>query len=418
MRPHLTKRLHNGRAGNYSLMLATAVIALLGFGALSIDTAYMRLSQAQAQDVADAASQAALIVLRQTGDQARATDAAEQIIGQNRVAGEAPELLDITYGNWDDTIADPVFTIDPVVPNAVSVTVGRVDDHAIPVLLARIWHVDDFGVRANAISATRSFQIVFVMDITGSWGESKYLDAREAVLTALDMVSSSASGVDEVGMTIFTNRYAWEYTPFTQIAVPANAAAVEADWAKLNIASKGGTDNDHDDGRPCHLKSLAKRNIFTDPDGGCYPDMPREYTDEPGTDHSTGIGLARQMFEDSSTGAVYRAMIVVTDGRPNGLGASSGTIRADQGYVEDRWTEYVGPVPRTGGEIRTETIAATQAMWDDLRVHTWAVTLVVDDWMLDAMVHGDGYKVVVSDSSQLAAVVSEIISEMPLAIVQ
>lgn len=418
MRPHLTKRLRNDRAGNYSLMLATAVIALLGFGALSIDTAYMRLSQAQAQDVADAASQAALIVLRQTGEQARATDAAEQIISQNRVAGEAPVLLDITYGNWDDTIADPVFTVDPVVPNAVSVTVGRVDGHAIPVLLARIWHVEDFGVRANAVSATRSFQIMFVMDITGSWGEAKYLDAREAALTALDMVSSSASGVDEVGMTIFTNRYAWEYTPFTQVAVPANAAAVRADWAKLNIASKGGTDTDHDDGRSCHLKSRANRNIFTHPDGGCYPDMPREYTDEPGTDHSTGIGLARQMFEESSTGAVYRAMIVVTDGRPQGLGAASGTIRADQGYVEERWTEYVGPVPRTGAEIRAETIAATQAMWDDLQVHTWAVTLVADDWMLDAMVHGDGYKVIVSDSSQLADVISEIISEMPLAIVK
>ena len=39
-------------------------------------------------------------------------------------------------------------------------------------------------------------------------------------------------------MTIFTNRFAWEYTPFTQIAIPANAASVRADWEQLNIASK------------------------------------------------------------------------------------------------------------------------------------------------------------------------------------
>ena len=146
--------------------------------------------------------------------------------------------------------------------------------------------------------------------------------------------------------------------------------------------------------------------------------MPREYTDEPGTDHSTGVGQAKQMFEESTSRAVYRAMLVVTDGRPNGLGAASGTIRDSQGYVEDRWREFRGPVPRTKDEIRYATIDATQNLWDTMNVNTWAVTLIQDDWMLDAMVHGDGYKVVISDSSQLAPVIAEILSEMPIAIVQ
>jgi hypothetical protein len=400
-------------------MLAAAVIALLGFGALSIDVAYMRLSQAQAQDIADAASQAALIVLRQTGDQAQAQDAAMRVINDNAVAGQPPDLVQITFGNWDDQAASPAFTVDPVVPNAVRVTVGREGGSAIPVLLARIWDYEDFEVRATAVSATRSFQIIFVLDITGSWGEAKFADARDAMIAAHGMVTESASGVDEVGMTIFTNRYAWEYTPLTQIAIPANAAAIKTEWEKLNIASKapvGAFNANPFDGVNC---DGTYANDFNSPQvGGCYPDMPREYTDEPGTDHSTGVLLAKQMFEESSTGAVYRAMIVITDGKPNDLGAASGAIRIAQGYTEDRWREYLGPVPRTKGDIRTATVAATLDLWNGLDVHTWAVTLVQDDPMLDNMLRGDGYKVIVNDSSQLTAVISEIISEMPLAIVE
>lgn len=414
--PTSLRRLPVRRRGNYSLMLAAAVVTLLGFGALSIDIAYMRLSAAQAQDVADAASQAALIVLRNTGSTASATAAAERVVALNRVAGEAPSMPSITFGQWEDGVG---FGPAAGVPHAVRVEVAREGGASIPLLLARIWDKDDFQVRATATSATRSFQIAFVLDITGSWGENKFRDAREAVLASLDMLTESASGVDEVGMTLFTNRYGWEYTPFTQIAIPANAAAMRTEWEKLNIASKApvGTFNANTtDGVNC---DSTYGNDFNSPQvGGCYPDMPREYTDEPGTDHSTGVLLAQDMFENSTSGAVYRAMLVITDGKPNNLGATSGNIRASQGYVEDRWREYKGPVPRTVGEIRTASITATEQLWNNLEVHTWAVSLVVDDPILDGMVQGDGYKVLVSNSNQLVEVLTGIISEMPLAIVE
>lgn len=427
-------RLAGRRRGNYSLMLAIVVIVLLGFGALSVDVAYMRYAQAQCQDVADAASQAALIALRQTGSEARSREAAEQIIALNEVAGAPPSVVDIVFGHWDDTAADPTFTTGgSSAPNAVRVTVARDEDNAsaIPFLLARIFGQDTFNVQATAVSATRSFQIVLVLDITGSWHENKFADARDAVLQALDMAADSASGVDEIGMTIFTNRYAWEYTPFTQISVGGNAAAVRADWEKLNIASKGGTDVDHYDGIDCALKPRSSRNDFTDPEGGCYPDMPREYTDEPGTDHSTGILLAKQMFEEAASGAVYRAMIIITDGKPNDLGAASGTLRAADGYVETRWREYVGPVPRSKADIRRESIAATQDLWNSMQVNTWMVSLVQRDSVMmpgeegvpveglgPGVPQGDGYWRLADHSSELATIIGQIISEMPLAIVE
>lgn len=403
------------RRGNYSVLLAVAIIALLGFGALSIDTAYMRLAQAQSQDVADAASRAALIVLRQTGDQTQARAAAERVVAENRVAGEAAVLTDLTFGNWDDTAVSPEFTIDPVVPNAVRATVRREEANAVPYLLARIWDKDRFDVGATATSATRSFQIALVVDITGSWQEGPFLDAREAVLLAHDMISNSASGVDEVGMAIFTGQYSWEYTPWAQISNPAVSASVRDDWAKLMIASKAGTDADDTDGVQCSLKSGAAINDFTSPDGGCYPDMPREYRDESGTDHSVGMLMAEQMFDSASTGAVYRAIIVLTDGQPNGTGAH--LAREAAGWEETRWNEIMAE-GKTTEQVRTESVATAQRLWDDKAVHTWVVSLESYQPFFEDMAQGDGYFIRTDNSGELAAIFAQIISEMPLALVE
>lgn len=410
--------MSRARRGNYALLLAVALVVVLGFGALALDIAYMLLGRAQTQDVADAASQAAMIALRQTGDEVLARRAAELIVDQNQVLGEPPEIDQIVFGSWDDSWAEPVFVPHARRPNAVHLSVARDGGEAASYLLARIWGYDHFDLLADATSASRSVQLVFVLDITGSWGEADFAQARAAVIGALDLLEATATSVDEVAMTIFTNRYAWAYTPFTNIADPDAAAAVRADWQQLNIASKAGRDANHHDGRDCVLNPASTANDFRTPPGGCYPDMPREYTDEAGTDHSTGILQAQELFQEHAGGANYRAMIVITDGRPNALGGSSGQLRAADHYVEDRWREYLGPVPRSQDAIRSASIAATGELWSALRVNTWVVSLVAYDPMMPAMVRGDGYDTLASSSSELARMVAQIISEMPLAIVE
>ncbi|MCK6502832.1 hypothetical protein L6R53_05445 [Myxococcota bacterium] len=189
------------RRGNYSLMVAVATVAILAMGALTIDVAYMRLAQAQAQDVADAASNAALIVLRQTGSQSLAQQAAEKVIASNEVAGHRPELAGITFGHWDAEDPAPELVESGANPNAVRVVVAREGDQAVPLSLSRLFGKEEFEVRASSTSATRSFQIVFVMDITNSWNERDFLHAREGALVSLGMLANTATGVDEVGMT-------------------------------------------------------------------------------------------------------------------------------------------------------------------------------------------------------------------------
>ena len=78
----------------------------------------------------------------------------------------------------------------------------------------------------------------------------------------------------------------------------------------------------------------------------------------------------------------------------------------------------MGPVPRTGNDIRTASIDATTELWNDLRVNTWVVSLVSHDWMMPAMAQGDGYYTLTDDSNELAAILAQIVSEMPLAIVE
>ena len=404
------------RGGNYALIFAFVVPVLLGFGALALDTSYMLLAQSQSQAIADATSQAALVALRQTGDVDKATAAAEAVLEANLIVGK-PASMELTFGTWDDTDDNPRFDEDPTNPNAVRSLVTRRQEEAVPYLLARIWGHEDFDVGATATSATRSLQVIVVLDITGSWGERDFNEAREAVLVALDMLAESASDIDEVGMTIFTNRFAWEYTPLSTMADDAQASAIRADWEQLAVASKAGRDENHRDGVDCRTHWGARLNDFSDPEGGCYPAMPREYRDERGTDHSTGILLAKQMFEESGTGANYRAMIVVTDGRPNGFGPA-GTARGDDDYVETRWREYLGPAPRRTWDIRQATVSACRNLWSGLRVNTWVVSLVEHHAMMDDMPQGDGYYTLTQDSGELASILAQIVSELPLAIVE
>jgi hypothetical protein len=401
------------------MLTLVATVALLSFGALAIDSGYMILANAQTQDIADAASQAALIAYRNTGDTQIAEEAALAVVQANEIVGERPDLTSLTFGIWDDTEDNPVFEPSQVNINAAAALVGRRADNPLNLLMSRIWGYSTFETRGRAVSASRSAQIIIVLDITGSWGERDFAGARAAVLNAADLLAVSASPMDRVGMSIFTNRFAWEYTPLSQISDPDVADEIRDDWELLALASKAGTDADHTDNRECTLHTATARlNDFTNPPGGCYDAMPREYRDEPGTDHSTGLRLAQLMFEDTDLPAAYRAMIVITDGRPAALGAASGNTRAAQGYVEQRWREFRGPVPRTIGQVRAAATNATDEMWDELNVHTWVISFVADDSLMTAMVHGDGYYVRTTQASRINAILTQIIRELPLAIVE
>lgn len=404
--------LARGRRGSVALISAGALVVLLGFGALAIDVAYMRLAQAQCQDVADAASVAALWALRQTGDEAEAQAAAEAVIANNVVAGENPTLTSIEFGDWDP--AGRVLMEDGETPNAVSVTVGRRGGNSVSLFLGQLWGHGSISVSGQATAAARNLHVVLVMDITNSWQRPDYYNAREAAVAFYDTIEGTHGPFDKVGMTVFTGRYAWEFTPMTLLDDAQDDGSVRAQWVAMETASKAGRDASNS--RGCDLHSGDMKNDFSDPEGGCFPDMPREYRDEPGTDHTTGLEMARQMFQEEDDETAYRALVVLTDGYPNGIGSRHGETRDDEGWQEP-WREWRGPVPHSTSEVKSESVSIAAEMWEDDEVHTWVVSFVADDAFMENMTNGDGYYVNTSDSGALVDIFETIASSLPLAIV-
>jgi hypothetical protein len=412
-----------GRKGSYAILFAFAVVVLLGFGALAIDVAYVRLAQMQTQDIADAASQAALYRLRRTGDLDDARAAAAAIVRENRVVGAEPVLEGVVFGTWDHNAIPKVFTATEASPNAVRAIVSRTGDNGVSLFLARLFGFDAAHITREATSATRSLHVVLVMDITGSWSQTDFRNARAASVAFLDTLGSSYQEFDMIGMSIFSGRYAWEYTPMRYFADEADDGAARTAWGRLNVASKGGVGKTYPN--ECALrndtpvgKTSARNNFTTSPAGGCYPAMPREYTDEAGTDHTTGITQARTMFEEQVDPTAFRAMVVLTDGKPNGPAAAHGLYRRQQSYTETRWREFQGTVPHSTAQIRSDSNALTQDMYDDLGVNTWVVSFVAHESFMGTMPKGIGYYANTSDSAALVPIFEDIANSLPMAIVQ
>lgn len=403
------------RRGNYAVLFVLAIPVILGFGALAVDTSFIRLTQSQCQDVADAAGQAALIALRRTGDTEIAREAAQQVVDLNVVGGSPPQLQEMVFGTWDADRTPSALVPNTRRPNAIRATVGRGGDLAVPLFLARIWGYESFEVARSSTSAARDLHVILVVDITNSWNPQNFRFAQQAAVRFFDLFEQARGPRDMIGMTVFTNRFGWEFTPLSLLNDEDRNDEIRESWVSLKTASKAGNGTNWPS--YCTLNASPNQNNFNSPAGGCYPNMPREYRDEPGTDHTTGMGMAWQMFQENSDSGVFKVMVVLTDGQPNGI-LTAGTTRGAQGYTETRWREYLGPIPHSSAAVRTDSIAMTQAMWDEDRVHTYVISFVADDWFMYDMPQGQGYYVRTSSAAALVPIFEDIANDLPLAIVE
>ena len=161
--------VHTNERGITMVLVAVAMMAIIGMAALSIDVVTLYLDREEAQRSADAAALAAARVLSVsgiTGDPNNttgnwgqicgpaglATQAAQAVVGQNTVASSVPGTINVSYSggsggaiasNADcSTLAATAFGVNPL----VTVKVTR---SGIPTFFSRIW-----GNTANSVSAT------------------------------------------------------------------------------------------------------------------------------------------------------------------------------------------------------------------------------------------------------------------------
>lgn len=434
------------RQGNYTVLMILMLSVLLGFGALSVDVSLMRLAQSEAQDIADAAAHAAIVELKRTGDYTKADLAAREVVAANTVIGAQAELLDLDFGSWDNS--GRTFT-STTQGNGVRVQVGRTGVNSVPLLLAPLLGWMSVEVTGNATAATQRLQAILVMDITGSWAQKNFVKARDAAVAFLDELHANHGDDDEVGMVVFYNRYAYEFTPLTKVVdSAANPSLVRAKWSALNVGSYAGDyqstwatgtfltskhvackvyETDNNGGNPfsglcttgssCYKKGYRNNFSVSIPAGGCFPNMPRYYMDEGGTDHTTGLAMARQMFQASNDATAYKALVMLTDGQPAAYTSSEG-VRKATSYKETRWKEYKRSGAHSVSQIQAETPVAAQAMYTDYGVNIWFLSFVESGQFMADSVTGDGWYAVITNSAQLVPVFRKIAQSLPVSIVQ
>ena len=190
---------------------------------------------------------------------------------------------------------------------------------------------------------------------------------------------------------------------------------------------------------------LTQTSITTE--GGCYPNMWREYLDEGGTDHTVGVEMAATMLKEQVDQGAYRAMVILTDGQPNTTGASTqrstagraaGSAQAaiddnnwngDLAYVDPRWKPagsnppgtigryYMGPT-RSTAQVQTQTAARTAQLYSQDGVNTWIISFVQGGSWMDNVDQGDGYYLNTNSSSALIDIFNDIAESLPVAIVE
>jgi Flp pilus assembly protein TadG len=219
--------------GSIALLAFATLTTLIGLAALGFDLAYIRLARFEMKNATDAASHAAMMLLRETKDQTQATAAAISVASKNYVLGY-PVLLvnaDIVFGVWDYDTSTFAAGSTPV--NAVKVT-GHKSDPTYTDGTVKTTFGGPLGVSAMALtqvsySAYRPRSMMFEMDVTGSFlTASCQIDAAIAAdLDFLDDMYSAGSPKDKIGLDVFVG----SASPFTPLQnLQANYSSMRADW--------------------------------------------------------------------------------------------------------------------------------------------------------------------------------------------
>lgn len=394
------------RRGSYAALFGVTAVLFLGFTALAVDMSLIRLADSEIQAVADAAAQSAIIRLRGTNDRDDAKAMAQQQVRLNTVVGVQPTPKSVEFGNY----VGGSYASSSSRANAVRVEV-EVD---VPLTFGTFfWGRETITLTARATAATRALHTIVVMDITNSWSWQDFEDGRAGAVAVYDQVTATAGPDDRIGMVVFTGQYGTEFTPLTDVD-DALVGTVRSDWATMRTASKAGTPHGYDGG--CSLHNGSSKNDFSSPAGGCYPNMPREYRDEYGTDHAVGIEMATTMFTEYPDPSVYRAMIILTDGEPNGTGPHA--ERAADGYAEARWRSTFVGARRNKNEVITASEDWADDAWDLAEIHIWTVSYKAAATWMEEVAQGDGVHIRALTSSDLEPIFNDIVESLPVALVE
>ena len=317
------------RRGSISIIMLVCTLGLILVAALAIDLTYVRTTQFELRNAADAAAHAALVELRRSGDEQSATSLGQQVAELNAAAGENVTIDDVafSYGEWD--YASSTFTAGSAVTNAVRVRADRNASQAdgpIALLLGPLFNHDNVGASAAAVGAFRSRDVMVTLDVTGSFLQEMN-DAVAAVVGFLDEMNTRRLPNDRIGLNTFTGG---SVMVSNVSEIEYNYSTIRTKWygdGKLNknLTKSSGLTNCYrtlcNDRRYCgtsydrYLKGNWMQSCNAVGDDG-IPNW---------TSQGPGLRVARQHLDANDTYGNTKVIVLVSDGRPTCPGGNAET---------------------------------------------------------------------------------------------
>jgi hypothetical protein len=407
-----------GRRGVFAPMLVFLLLMLLGFGALSLNVARLGQCRVEAESIAASAARAGVMVLRAGGSTGDADGAIVALAAANNVCGTAPSIETIIWGRWDDTVVNPSFVATAIPPNAVRVGLGRAGAGAVETFLGDFIGVNAVDVHGVATAAVRSQHLVVIVEIQQGLSESAFLQVKQGLIDGVDVFGASAAPADKVAIIVTSGPFAWELVPLTSVGDASGLASVQADLQQLALASFAGTQISTNDGVDCTAASGPSEDDFSSPSGGCYPEMPRRYSDEEGSDLSVALDLARAEFIAEVTTPAVRSVAVFMYKPYSAVPSDAGAARAADSYAETRFTEVAGFVPNDVISLSSQAQTSSAALWSESRASLWVTLYNIGDTGYAALVQGDGWLVDGASATDTGDLIGSIVGASPVGVVQ
>jgi Flp pilus assembly protein TadG len=400
------------------VLFGVSMIGVLGFAALAVDMSWLLLADNQAQNAADAAAHAGLIVLRNERDQTQAYDVAESVLGMNTVVGDSVVVdseTTIVFGGWD--FGTKTFDPTALYDNAIQVSVARNEGStqgAVGLLLMPLLGRTTGNVWAQATSALRAREIMVALDISLTWwnygGETEHFEgARESLLSLLEYAWNDGSPFpgDQLGLVVYTGG-AVEYAPMGYVA--AEYASWYADWDDEENDSTQGLERCNSFYYP--WSTIYKTYSFETSMIDCS--YPREESADPlypGTDIEGAIDTAAAGLNALGETDALKSIILVAE---HSADCESATL----GSMSGTWT--YSPACNTGAHTLARQ-ASNRAAADDISIYVMSFNqdnIGLHRNRLRSLVKGRGFFAESDDATDLPEMMESIALDIPIALVQ
>lgn len=399
------------RAGSYAVGAVLMLTLGLTLGAFAFEVGRLSLCHSHLEVLTDHAAATGVHALRRTADLTDAERAIDTVLSRNPICRTPVTLQASTWGTWTPSAG---FVAGASPPNAVQISVDASDAGGVSLLWGSFLNTSFVSLGATSTAALPPLHLAIVHDVQTVWSESQALLVRDALRDTLQHWAASAGPEDTVTLVLAASHLAWVWTEPTPVA--GNAASLDASWESVILASRAGTQPSTTDGVDCTVHTGAQTDDYTTPPGGCYPDMPRRYSDEVSLDLGNALALARSRLQ--SPPLTHRRGTLAVLGQPYGnLPTTVGEARALDGFVEGRFAEQASSVPAGSADLQDRAETAATSGWEDLGVDLWLLPVNTLEPQYDTLPQGRGWRLDVADPGSLAPALREVVSTQPVGVV-